>query len=143
MSRWVDLDEQVYCGEYGEYTNYNINMETVINAPTIEPSGDLISRADAIQCKPEFLNPICNWNEGWNKAIHEWYEALKTVPSVSAISQTDSLIIADALRYLAEDEERHEKDRERAKELREKVLAHGASLSAEPKREKVNMEGKK
>ena len=53
-------------------------------APTIESSGDLISRADALQCKPEYLNPICNWNEGWNKAINEWYEALKTVPSVSA-----------------------------------------------------------
>ena len=52
-----------------------------------EPT-DLISRADALQCKPEFLNPICNWNEGWNKAINEWYEALKTLPSVSAERST-------------------------------------------------------
>ena len=64
---------------------YHMAIEALLtNQYAKNERSDLISRAEAIQCKPEFLNPICNWNEGWNKAIHEWYEALKNVPSVSA-----------------------------------------------------------
>ena len=44
------------------------------------------------------------------------------------LKQTDTLIIADALRYLAEDEERHGKDRAKAEKLREQILAYGASM---------------
>ena len=124
------------------------------DAPTIEPSGDLISRADAIEAMgeepPVWLDTAEEWAEHDAWVLH--VSALKALPSAELpnlkqefesaerISQTDSLILADALRYLAEDEERHEKDRERAKELREKVLAHGASVSAEPSRLTISKE---
>jgi len=47
---------------------------------------DLISREDALQCKPEFLNPNPNDNPnnypiGWNDAIKAWYASIKALPS--------------------------------------------------------------
>lgn len=44
------------------------------------------------------------------------------------LKQTDTLIIADALRYLAQDTERHDLDRARADALREQILKYGASM---------------
>ena len=57
--------------------------------------------------------------------------AVLAIPSAEAVpqlKQTDTLIIADALRYLAKDTERHELDRARAEELREQILRYGASM---------------
>lgn len=53
------------------------------------------------------------------------------VPSADAVPQlrqTDTLIIADALRYLAKDTERHLVDRTRADALRQQFLKYGASM---------------
>lgn len=47
------------------------------------------------------------------------------------LKQTDTLIIATALQYLIEDEERHELDRASAKKLRKQILKLGASMSAD------------
>ena len=48
-------------------------------------------------------------------------EAL-SADAVPQLRQTDTLIIADALRYLAQDTERHELDRTRAEELKGKRM---------------------
>jgi hypothetical protein len=55
---------------------------------------DLISREDALQCKPEFLNPNPNDNPnsyliGWNDAIKAWYASIKALPSAEAVSRED------------------------------------------------------
>lgn len=57
-------------------------------------------------------------------------ELFADVPTADrpTMKQTDTLIIADALRYLADDEERHETDRAKARELREQILQYGASM---------------
>lgn len=48
--------------------------------------------------------------------------------AVPQLRQTDTLIIADALRYLAKDTERHLVDRTRADALRQQFLKYGASM---------------
>ena len=53
---------------------------------------DLISREDALQCKPEFLNPNPNDNPnnypiGWNDAIKAWYAEINALPSADAVSR--------------------------------------------------------
>ena len=116
------------------------------DAKTIEPSttnhenvqncgGDLISRAEVLG----YIERVTNSGLGKNKSLDYIGKYVERMPSISAepISQTDSLIIADALRYLALDTERHLSDRTRADALRQQVLKHGASLSAEPKGELV------
>ena len=119
-------------------------VEYVNTHTDAEPSGDLISRADAIEAVCKDNCGGCRPNECNVLDVCTCVQSLKALPSVSAepISQTDSLIIADALRYLAEDEERHELDRAKAKELREKVLEYGASLSAEPMRSRCEVDAK-
>lgn len=47
------------------------------------------------------------------------------------LRQADTLIIATALQYLIEDEERHELDRASAKKLRKQILKLGASMCAD------------
>lgn len=44
------------------------------------------------------------------------------------LNRIDTLIIANALRYLINDEERHELDRATAESLRERILKYGASM---------------
>ena len=92
---------------------------------------DLISRAEA-------NNEICEViMQEFDVPPTRGYEVsekiLKLLPSTDrpTLKQTDTLIIADALRYLAEDEERHEIDRARAEKLREQVLAYGARMCAD------------
>ena len=91
---------------------------------------DLISRADAIEAvrkcvvESELL-------ADWNKAMESAQELLSALPSADAVpqlKQTDTLIIADALRYLAQDTERHLADRTRADALRQQFLKYGASM---------------
>lgn len=48
--------------------------------------------------------------------------------AVPQLKQTDTLIIADALQYLAKDTERHLSDRTRADALREQFLKYGARM---------------
>ena len=100
------------------------------DAPTIETYGDSISRADAIEAVWRAITS----DELVQGSVEE--EILK-LPSADAVKlkQTDTLIIADSLRYLIQDTERHEIDRARAEELREQILQYGASMchSTEPK----------
>ena len=48
--------------------------------------------------------------------------------AVLQLNLIDTLIIANALRYLINDEERHELDRATAESLRERILKYGASM---------------
>ena len=97
---------------------------------SFEPA-DLISRADAIEvmccdCEGEHY-PKCD-----QKQYCKEVKALLALPSAEAVpqlKQTDTLIIADALRYLAKDTERHLTDRTRADALRQQFLKYGASMS--------------
>ena len=50
------------------------------------------------------------------------------VDAVLQLNLIDTLIIANALRYLINDEERHELDRATAESLRERILKYGASM---------------
>ena len=54
--------------------------------------------------------------------------ALLSDDAVPKLRQTDTLIIADALKYLALDTERHLSDRTRADALREQFLKYGARM---------------
>ena len=84
---------------------------------------NLISRADALR----ELNGACsNWKDDCKVA--EIINALPSSDAVPQLRQTDTLIIADALRYLAKDTERHLVDRTRADALRQQFLKYGASM---------------
>lgn len=84
---------------------------------------NLISRADALR----ELNGACsNWKDDCKVA--EIINALPSAEAVPQLRQTDTLIIADALRYLAKDTERHLVDRTRADALRQQFLKYGASM---------------
>lgn len=80
---------------------------------------DYISRADAI-CEVLVNDGIDN--------IVDRINALPSADAVPQLRQTDTLIIADALRYLAQDTERHLVDRTRADALRQQFLKYGASM---------------
>lgn len=134
-------------------------FDMAIEALSAEPSGDLISRADAIEAVCEECDVVCEHR-------HETIQRIATLPSADAVDvahdipeycswsqtytnmvqsamskasanavprlkQTDTLIIADALRYLAKDTERHLSDRTRADALRQQFLKYGASMSAD------------
>lgn len=65
------------------------------------------------------------------KSEHEALDiAIKALSTeiILQVKQTDTLIIANALRYLIEDTERHELDRARAEKLREQYLSYGAKM---------------
>lgn len=53
---------------------------------------------------------------------------LSSADAVLQLNQIDTLIIANALRYLINDEERHKLDRAMAESLRERILKYGASM---------------
>ena len=59
------------------------------------------------------------------KLLQTMFPSTDAVPQ---LRQTDTLIIADALRYLAKDTERHLVDRTRADALRQQFLKYGASM---------------
>ena len=62
-----------------------------------------------------------------HQALDMAIEAL-SADAVPQLKQTDTLILADALRYLAKDTERHLVDRTRADALRQQFLKYGASM---------------
>ena len=66
-------------------------------------------------------------SEETKEAIDMAIEAL-SADAVPQLKQTDTLILADALRYLAKDTERHLVDRTRADALRQQFLKYGASM---------------
>ena len=110
---------------------------------------DLINRADAIDAVHEYFVDAFN-NEPHeidedgddvftdmksvnallrhNKMVSKALKALPSADAVPQLRQTDTLIIADALRYLAKDTERHLVDRTRADALRQQFLKYGASM---------------
>lgn len=103
---------------------------------SFEPT-DLISRADAIEAieqeyKIDRGYMADDYTYGFNQAIQYVSDIiLQNLPSAEAVpqlKQTDTLIIADALRYLALDTERHLADRTRADALRQQFLKYGASM---------------
>ena len=96
---------------------------------------DLISRADAepkVKHDREWIIG-CIKHDGFiktdrfDKANQIILDAL-SADAVPQLKQTDTLIIADALRYLAKDTERHLVDRTRADALRQQFLKYGASM---------------
>ena len=88
---------------------------------------DYISRADAIEAVR--LETAILGRGLLNKSdIISILEALPSADAVPKLRQTDTLIIADALRYLAKDTERHLVDRTRADALRQQFLKYGASM---------------
>ena len=68
-------------------TNQNVivipcEAEVVSTETSTETSTDLISRADAMMgARPEYLNPNDDYARGWNKAIEEYWETIKALPS--------------------------------------------------------------
>ena len=93
----------------------------------MNPSCDLISRVDAI----EAIASAEPKNNEYHYYKHIAIKNLSELPSADAVpqlKQTDTLIIADALRYLAKDTERHLVDRTRADALRQQFLKYGASM---------------
>lgn len=165
-----------YIGEhYKECKYYPCDDIKALEAITEaqKPSGDIISRADAIEavwyeidhgytaivdrikalpsaeatcatCADRALCIMSAPDGKWKackdyrpsvEAVHKpdySYEAdmVKRLRSAEAVQlrQTDTLIIADALRYLEEDTERHPSDRARAEILRGQMLQYGASM---------------
>ena len=93
---------------------------------------DLISRADVLK----FPIRLDHYDEEHGnrdfvlgiESVMEYVEALPSADAVPQLKQTDTLIIADALRYLAKDTERHLVDRTRADALRQQFLKYGASM---------------
>ena len=83
MSRWVDLDEQVYIGNDGEYERYNIDIDTIKAMPCewilcSERMPDAeYGEGDSVLCCTELgLMYILYWNGGnWcvpTGEPHQW-----------------------------------------------------------------------
>ena len=76
----------------------------------------------------EALSVLKIYDNQWlREAVDMAIEAL-SADAVPQLKQTDTLILADALRYLAKDTERHLVDRTRADALRQQFLKYGASM---------------
>ena len=67
-------------------------------------------------------------NDSWYEEVYKMAIEALSADAVPQLRQTDTLIIADALRYLAKDTERHLVDRTRADALRQQFLKYGASM---------------
>lgn len=85
---------------------------------------DYIRRSDAVEVAKKMLGDL------GEKVAVEINCLTGYVPTadIPTIKQTDALVIADALRYLALDKERNLEDRVRADVLREQILQYGASM---------------
>ena len=82
IEKWYEVNNIGPEDRGARFIGYTEIPRFINNAPTVETTGDYISRADAI----------------------------------------------DALRYLVNDDERHESDRARAEKLRGQILQYGASM---------------
>lgn len=114
---------------YEEMLNCGVEIEDRIKAL---PSAD--AKPTVVRCK--MMIPYGDFRE-WAKRIREDNPNVIVIPfdaevasadAVPQLKQTDTLIIADALRYLAQDTERHLTDRTRADALRQQFLKYGASM---------------
>lgn len=167
MTRPIDADalketiDNIWDGRPLSFLGTRI-LTTIDHAPTIEssksteqnvaaePSGDLISRQWLLDL---YEIDTTDFKETAKVPLEVVIQNIKDAPSVSlpsadrpTLKQTDTMLIADALRYLAKDTERHELDRTRAEELREQILQYGASMchSADrPKGEWLDEDGDK
>lgn len=112
---YCDVNTCEECPRYGDDCDGDKRVEHT----------DLISRADAIELAVDVETP-----EGtYESAIYvDDLMALPSAEAVPQLKQTDTLIIADALRYLAKDTERYLTDRTRADVLRQHFLKYGASM---------------
>ena len=97
------------------------------NQETQNSNGDLIYKADAIKAVKDAYVMDAIY-EVISEDIIKALSALPSADAVPQLRQTDTLIIADALRYLAKDTERHLVDRTRADALRQQFLRYGASM---------------
>jgi hypothetical protein len=71
MSSWVDLDEQIYIGNDGEYERYNIDIDTIKAMPS-----DWIPVSERLPEKDGYYLVCMNWDyrnidvlmwaDGWN-----------------------------------------------------------------------------
>ena len=78
---------------------------------------------DCANCKHHTEDGCSSWD-----CEFEARDLISRADAVPQLRQTDTLIIADALRYLAKDTERHLVDRTRADALRQQFLKYGASM---------------
>lgn len=109
--------------------------DMILSLSSAEPNktmkgSDLISRADAIDAVWKIV-PVETEIDSTLLDKAEVIVELSVLPSAEAVpqlNQTDTLIIADALRYLAKDTERYLSDRTRADALRQQFLKYGASM---------------
>lgn len=100
------------------------------NCPYISWGEDCISRQQAAEAFCDDCRGLKPGQcEHWDKCKSQ--KVLRSLPPVTPtvkVQQEDTLIIAAALWYFAQDSERNIPDRERAEELREQVLAYGAFM---------------
>lgn len=86
-----------------------------------------MTNEEAIKILKIELEPVDPLFSEVQQALDMAIKALST-ENVPQLKQTDTLIIADALRYLVDDTERHKLDRARAEKLREQYLLYGAKM---------------
>ena len=111
---------QAECGlHYDDCEAYNCSCSYIQRILDIQ-SADAVSR--------EFYEDAVKANIGLVIKNRELKEQIELADAVPQLKQTDTLIIADALRYLAQDTERHLVDRTRADALRQQFLKYGASM---------------
>ena len=99
------------------YDGMETAQDIVDEVPSAEANLTCKTCADRATCI--MAEPDGNW-----KACKDYRPYAEAVP----LKQTDILIIAVALRYLAQDTERHLTDRTRADALRQQFLKYGASM---------------
>ena len=120
-----DIQDYLFCGLRRDVHNLpSADRPTVIRSKTLMPTKDFKEWAKRIR----EINP---------NAVVIPCDAEVMSADRPTIKQTDTLIIADALRYLVQDTERHESDRTRAEELRKQILQYGASMCHSADRPKV------
>lgn len=108
----------------------NLSINDIWDCLDALPSADVVSRED-------YHNLLMASND-IDRALREYQAKEEADADRPTLKQTDTMIIADALRYLIKDTERHELDRTRAEELREQILKYGASMCHSADRPQVN-----
>lgn len=103
MSSWVDLDEQIYIGNDGEYERYNIDIDTIKAMPSDWiPVSERLPDADdcPMDCmvtrKSKFVGnyvdmAVAEKNGTWT---HEDWKAITIDGNATCISTRDADIIA-------------------------------------------------
>ena len=92
----------------------------VVKALSALPSAEVVSR--------EVYERRIQADEQIIDSYRREFAEVASAEAVLQLNRIDTLIIANALRYLINDEERHELDRATAESLRERILKYGASM---------------